>query len=459
MNLTAIYRAFDADEPLPAGDDERYVDLSRVRGNTQVAKRLALRIKNSGAPQSHHLLMGHTKCGKTTELNRVGKILRDDGYVTIFFDIAEFATRTFEYTSVLLLLAEQVIKQLERDHQIKVKGESIKRINDFLREREVTEGKEGSVEGTVKADAELGAGLLASFLGKFGFGVELSGGFQRSREITTKIEADLTGFISAISALIKDAREKVLDDGRYQGLVVICDGCDKLAINATDRDDRSHDLQQALFVDHAKDLRAIPCHVIYTVPLSIAVNLGDVWEQSPEFVPAIPVNQTSGLSDAHSRAGREALREVVIKRLRKEDAAIEKLFASNDLLERLISVSGGHISDLLLLIRDALLEAQTDDAQEIALTHVNRAIRTRALEYTRLIESKHLGALWAIDAAKAPQSNDDVYRDLIFKRLALEYLRGDDHPEELSCNPNCVDLHPLVAASEIYRKYRTDQQA
>ncbi len=454
MDLTAIYKAFDADVPLPAGDNERYVDLSKVRGNTQIAKRLAQRVKNAGAHQSHHLLMGHTKCGKTTELNRVAQLLRDDGYITVFFDIAEFATRTFEYTSVLLLMAEQVVKQLAEKHKIKVKGESIKRIEDFLREREVTEGKEKSVEATAKSEAELGSGLLASFLGKLGFGVELSGGFQRSREITTKIEADLTGFIGAISALIKDAREKVLKSGKYKGLVVICDGCDKLAISATDGSNKTHDLQQAFFVDHAKDLRAVPCHAIYTVPLSIAVNLGDVWEQSTEFVPAIPVNQTSGLSEAYSLEGRKALREVVTKRLHKEGTTSEELFASADLLERLISVSGGHISDLLLLIRDAVLEAQTGDAEMINLVHINRSIRTRALECTRLIEQRHLDTLWAIDCDKAPQSSDDIYRDLIFKRLALEYLRGDDQPDDLFCNPNCVDLHPLVAASGVYQKHK-----
>ncbi len=31
-DLTAIYNAFDADEPLPADDDARCVDLFTVRG-------------------------------------------------------------------------------------------------------------------------------------------------------------------------------------------------------------------------------------------------------------------------------------------------------------------------------------------------------------------------------------------------------------------------------------------
>src|SRR5690349_2596872 len=96
-DLVAIYNAFDADEPLPAEDDARYVDLSDVRGE-QVARQLAQRILNAAKKHSHHLLMGHTKCGKTTELHRTELILKGRGYITVFFDVAETATRTFEYT-------------------------------------------------------------------------------------------------------------------------------------------------------------------------------------------------------------------------------------------------------------------------------------------------------------------------------------------------------------------------
>src|SRR5712671_3687760 len=99
-DLTAIYNALDVNEPLPATDDVRYVDLSAVRGESKIAPKLMQRIKNSGAHASHHLLMGHTKCGKTTELNRTAHLLEKEGYATVYFDVVEQATRTFEYTTV-----------------------------------------------------------------------------------------------------------------------------------------------------------------------------------------------------------------------------------------------------------------------------------------------------------------------------------------------------------------------
>lgn len=446
-DLAAIYRAFDADEPLPAGDTERYVDLSKVRGDSKIAKRLANRVLNAGDKPSHHLLMGHNKCGKTTELNRTRHFLEQHDYVTVFFDVAELSgTRTFEYTTVLLHLAEQVVLQLA-GKGIKVEEKKLKKLTDFLREKEITVGGQASGEASASSEAEAGAGLLASFLGKVGFGIEFKGGFQRSREITTRIEADARGFITAVGELVEDARDKVLKKrGKsYKGLVVICDGCDKLVLTASDGSGKNYDLQYALFVDHASDLRAVPCHVIYTVPLSISVNVGDVWEQAYEFVPAIPVTTLPGVPDDYPREGRKALREIVTRRLAQHDSTIDQLFSPPDMLDNLIGVSGGHISDLLLLVREAVLEAQTEEAERVEQIYVNRSVRSRALEYTRLIESSYLDTLLEIDRFKTAQSNNSVYREVIFKRLALEYVCEKD---------NRVDLHPLVAASEAYRRHR-----
>jgi hypothetical protein len=447
IDLRLIYNAFDADEPLPADDDIRYVDLSHVRGDTKIARKLLQRIKNAPGISSHHLLMGHTKCGKTTELNRTARLLEEEGYATVFFDVAEVATRTFEYTTVLLLMAGQVVDQLGKrsPEAIEVEGASAKKLAEFLLQREITLGGQISGDATGKVEAKFAPGFVTRLLGEFGIGIDLRGGYQRSREITVKVEADTRGFLEAIQELIQDANDQALANG-YKGLVVICDGCDKLDISATDEDGRSRDLQLAMFVDHAPDLRSVPCHVIYTVPISIQANLGDNWEQSPEFVPAIPVNKLPGVDDRYAEAGQQALAEVVNRRLRQRGTSVDKLFSNPALLERLIEVSGGHISDLLLLVRDAVLEAQTDGAQALTESHIRRSIRSRAREYTRLIETKYLDILVTIDEFKTTQSNSNEYRELIFKRLALEYSCGTD---------TRVDLHPLVAASDAYRRYKT----
>lgn len=439
VDLRAIYNAFNIDEPLPASDDSRYVDLSDVWGS-RISQKLTQRIKNSEFKSSHHLVMGHTKCGKTTELNRTARLLEKDNYIVISFDVAEVATRTFEYSTVILLIAGQIVEQLsERD--INVEGLNTEELMDFLAQKEITVSRE--LSGDVTGKAEVKPGFLTRVLGEFGLGIELRGGFKRGREITTKIEADYGNFLEAIVKIVEDARSKVWEAG-YKDLIVICDGCDKLAISAADEHGNLYDLQRSMFVDHATDLQSIPCHVIYTVPISIPQNLGDVWEQTPEIVPAIPVAALPKIDDSYPRAGRKALEEVVSRRLEQAGTSIEELFEDTDLLNQLIDVSGGHISDLLLLVREAVLDAQTRGENLINKSHTNRSILGRALEYTRLIEGKYLPTLTTIDQFKSALGNSDEYRELIFKRLVLEYVCGTD---------SRVDLHPLVAASESYRRW------
>ncbi|NJL57977.1 hypothetical protein HC928_24775 [bacterium] len=441
LDLAAIYRAFDAFEPLPADDNVRYVDLAPVRGS-RIAHRLTRRIQMAGDKPSYHLVMGHTKCGKTTELNRAVGMLSEHKYFTVMFDVEEqLSGRTFEYTSVLLLMAAKVVAQFQ-EKGILVEENSAKKLAEFLIEKEVTVGGQLSFDATGKVDARVAPNLLVRLLGEFGLGLELRGGYQRSRQITTQIEADTRGFIEAVSELVQNACQQVLSLG-YKGLVIVCDGCDKLNLNATDEHGHNRDLQISMFVDHAAELQSVPCHVIYTVPISVQANLGDIWEQSPEFVPAIPVTKFPDIDEKYSIEGRRKLTEVVDRRL--GDTSIEELFQDVSLLKQLVDASGGHISDLLLLIRDAVLEAQVEEEAKLTQEHVQVAVRRRLYEYTRLLENKYLEILVVIDQYKTATANSDSYRELVFKRLVLEYICGDK---------TVVDLHPLIAATDAYQRWR-----
>ncbi len=174
------------------------MDLTKVQGSGNIGARLVQRIKNANTAPSHHLLMGHTKCGKTTLLNRTRHLLEQEGYVTVFFDIAEEAGRAFEYTTLLLMMAGQVTQQLAaRAPKIAIKGATVDQLLQFLQEREITLGGKNAGDVTGKADAKVG--WLMRFLGEVGLGLELRGGFERSREITMKIEADTDGFLKAVT--------------------------------------------------------------------------------------------------------------------------------------------------------------------------------------------------------------------------------------------------------------------
>jgi hypothetical protein len=445
IDLRKIYNAFNADEPLPGTDNARYVDLRKVRGNNDIPKRLLLRIENSNPRYSYTLLRGHNKCGKTTELNKARLLIDEAGYVTVMFDVAESAARTFEYTTVMLLMAAYVIEQLSKRPGLLVRfqGASTKELADFLVDKEVTATKTGKVDAEAGVSAKAAPGLITKLLGEFGLSAKLSGGFQNSRSITRKIEGDTAAFKKAISAVIQFANDEVKKKGK-KGLVIICDGCDKLDISATDEEDRTRDLQISLFVDHAPDLQSIPCHVIYTVPISTSANLADHWEHSSEFVPAVPINALPGIDQAYASAGRALLKEVIVKRIEKEGHQLGEVFESELLIEGVIDASGGHISDLLILVREAVLQTQIENKSRIGKMEINQAIRDRLRDYTALIEAKYLKVLTEIEQLNTCAASSE-YRELVFKRLVLEYI---------SESRTIVDLHPLVKISEPYQKWQ-----
>jgi len=110
-------------------------------------------------------------------------------------------------------MAGQIARQLpkQKPRGIKIKGASAQTLAEFLLQREITLGGQISGDATGKIEAKVAPTLITRLLGEFGIGVELRGGFQRSRDITVKVEADTRGFLDAIRELVQDANKKVLD--------------------------------------------------------------------------------------------------------------------------------------------------------------------------------------------------------------------------------------------------------
>src|SRR5262245_13458624 len=124
--------------------------------------------------------------------------------------------------------------------------------------------------------------------------------------------------------------------------------------SVTDRDIQSSVVN--LFAGHAPRLRLPGIHVVYTVPPYLKVlapNLGDQYGAGAiQIFPAIKVHKP-GSEDAGARTAHDpgvaALRAVLSGR-----GTVERLFGSEDLMRRLIRMSGGHLRDLLRLTAEVL---------------------------------------------------------------------------------------------------------
>jgi hypothetical protein len=144
--------------------------------------------------------------------------------------------------------------------------------------------------------------------------------------------------------------EKLKNQGK-KGLVVIVDGLDKMI-----------DIKQAesLFINRTQQLRSFICHIIYTIPMSLVFSdkfqaLLQNFAETPKVLPMIPVRRRDG---GEHKEGMELLKEMVLKRvfpyLPKNQLfeQIPLLFESDEALNRLCRISGGHVRYILLYLRD-----------------------------------------------------------------------------------------------------------
>jgi hypothetical protein len=215
-----------------------------------------------------------------------------------------------------------------------------------------------------------------------------------------------------LNILISTARETVRQKG-FADLVLIVDGMEKMPYLVNKEGISNH---SELFVRYAEQLRAPQCHIIYTVPISLAYtqNLGADFD-AVHVLPMVR-NDAQGISK---------LIEIVKRRV-----DTDLVFSEPELLVRLAEISGGVVRDLMRLVRMA-----TDtDADKIATADVDQAVSTVRKEYDRFIHNEDIASLRQIQKDKHIRSIAGDAARLLQLRLVLEYQNGN----------LWFDLHPIV---------------
>jgi hypothetical protein len=187
---------------------------------------------------------------------------------------------------------------------------------------------------------------------------------------------------------------------------VIVDGLEKMRHrNLNDHETSYSDL----FINHAEQLNALNCHVVYTVPIAVpfSFNTRDFYNDRAFVLPMIKYKTT---------AGKEKLIALVNKRIQ---SAI--LFENEQLLVDLINMSGGSIRDLFQLIRATCETAENIIKQ----ADVDRAISNLAKDYDRIVQKDYIALLNEVDINKRiPSDSDKKYESLLRHRLVHEYENG-----------------------------------
>lgn len=401
--IEQVYQVCNPDQPLPP-DDERYVDLTENRGVRQIAATVTRRIKRSEENARVKLLFtGHRGSGKTTELLRLQQELEDNQFFTIYMDVEELLDLgSLTYLDVLVAMAKEVQAGLAL-RKMPLSATLLDNIAQWFAERIREETKSRDIGGEIVTKAE--AGSEVPFFAKFFASITASvkAGSSHRETVRTVLQRELSVFMDRLNLLLATARETVQANG-CRDIVLIVDGMEKMHYELNKEGISTH---TDLFVRHAEQLRAPQCHIIYTVPVSLAYNqnLGADFDD-PLVLPMVR-------TDA---AGIAKLTELVERRV-----DTQRIFSAPLLLERLVRASGGVVRDLMRLVRMA-----TDtDAATITAADVDYALRTLRNEYDRLIRSDDIASFRRIQQERRIQGGDEDAARLLNHRLVLEYQNGE----------------------------------
>lgn len=345
-------------------------------------------------------------------------LLAKEKFFTIYLDVGDVLDlANIDYLDILMSIAYATEKQVRS---------ACYQINSTLMEELYNWFAEKTSIQLEKHDKELGVGSQAGIgtkiplLGELFANItsQLSSGSSQRDEIRITFKREWTVFIERLNKLIAEARRQVQQSAaKLKDIVIIVDGLEKMFYDLKNGES-THSI---LFVQHAEQLKAPECHIIYTVPISLAFNTNLSNAFGMDTTPVIPMVKLD-----KAGKGRERFIELVEKRIN-----IDKVFdtPARDLVAQLVEMSGGAVRDLMRLVR---LACQSTDGP-LTQANVQRAIHALVRDYDRFILDKDIEALRLVDKQHRV-TGDEKYSRLLHISLIHEYQNDE----------RWADLHPVV---------------
>ncbi len=418
--LRAWVKNCDPARPLDA-DDPLYVDVdaqAHARGSDhrscieQLAHTIAL---TEPTAETCQLFSGFPGSGKTTELRRLAQRLGTDRDVPTTVVSVDFEEWIDLYAPITIT--------------------DVLRVLAYVLDREATllEGKDPN-RGVGYLE-RLKTFLAGASLKEAGWddGVTLLFEFKDNPSFRQRVEVAIQ---NRFQQFARDAQQAMAEaviriraaTGRER-VVVLVDSLEKLtALRDEDRGGIETSVEKLFFVHSA--LLRLPCHVVYTFPFWLSFRraaLGTSYSFDPVLLPMVKVRDAEG---AAWQPGLACMREIVHRRI-----DIGAVFRRPADLEPLLVASGGYPRELLRMVRELLVQADTIPVPE---EDVTRVIERLTEDYAAVVRSTDLDILAVVATTRALPVGDGediaVFTRLVNGRLILAYRNGR----------RWYDVHPLV---------------
>ncbi len=428
QTLKDAYNLSNPVQPLPS-DDPRYVNCTPVRGNEDVVTQLFNAITWSEVHMAQ-LFTGHRGSGKSTEMLRLQARLEEAGYIVLYFGADDdLDMNDLEYTDLFLSIARRVSSDLHAQG-IDLPENLLKSVGDWFSETLYTEEQRREIGRELTAEAKLGIGLPESMPLVARLLARVTGQIKTGRAVKTEIrrrlDPQISQLIGNLNLLLDAAHERIRRQDK-RGLVLLIDNLDRIVFRDLGDGRTTH---HALYVEHGEQLRALHCHTVYTVPISVMYSdrATTVTGIFPDY-QVLPMLKMRNQDGSDYPTGLGYLENILASRM-----DLDILFTPGA-VDYLCRTSGGHPRDLMILVRYACTYAPRDVwPRPITLDVVRRAEARLVAEYSRMIPEDHFSMLARVHLLKTVQ-NDEAHQLMLYNLSVLEYVNDA---------PPWHDVHPAV---------------
>jgi hypothetical protein len=433
-----IYAAFDPTARVEFDDGDLFVGRPGM-----VAKSIVDDLRLGLEPQGKWVVCGAMGSGKSSELVELARLLFNS-HAVIGLDLPRSVTRVelLQPAEVLYLVGLAAIRTARDRWQQDISAALVDELhaaftpllNQQARSidpREVLQGVAlltahvvsaatgagPAVVGAVTGGAKAAAGMLPAKQ-KLQRGTSLGG----STRPAIEGDPDIERLCTAVNAILDEMAQT-------RQPIVLVDGLDKI-----------QELQIIRDLFSGNRLLSLPrAPMVYTGPITLM--LGTDWQATGGFfrrerltnvVVRVPGLPGITVDSAKVEAGGAAMREVVSRRLRRENLTVEDVFAA-DSLELLVAACGGLLRDLIHLVQRAVRWCiRNKPIDRISEAAAHEAIVELRREYEITLNTRRVDELLHVARVGEPSGDKDVSSELLLTGYILPYANGrvwfEPHP-------------------------------
>jgi energy-coupling factor transporter ATP-binding protein EcfA2 len=407
--------------------DRFYVEREFHSEIKAIMSELEAGAKTEPLNHSKFLFVGHTGCGKSTELYRLANLIEtgtgrakflQEKFLPIQYSVSEVVgLYNIEFVDIALSMIMGIYNEMERlDHVID--DSPARRVYDLIFQGQGSLYPQPSVNQKIGMDVSLGSLIRL-------IEVRLKSEGEIREGIRVRVGRFLPELIDNINALIDE-----VSDITGKNILLIIDDLDKI---------QPLEVALNIFREHMKSLASFNCFAIYSAPISLLYDpankhIGQFLEF--KYMPMFKVRTKQGLPEPPDAPGVNILREIIYRRVHPD------LFEEG-VIETAINMTGGILRELIRVIRGCCVYCEEYGLSQITHNVLEFQKNKLKSEYYRILEHADYRKL---DTVRKTKSRADVDMRHLESLCVLFYPNGK----------GWFDVHPVV--SELLDEWQAEQQ-